>query len=179
MTADMLAGVPGALKIEGFDGAGNPLVLEIPVCRTLPTAAATALDRDLIAIGRQAMTPYQRLQPQLKAMAGMIRAAVEAGDKETANLVESDRQSMLRKLAEDLQSGRADDLAAGACWEEGRKSVAGLLKEIVTRMKHAGGAVESGTLRELGLIVTEANAGAVLAALQVATGELADPTAAT
>lgn len=161
------------LKIEGVDSGGNPACLSIPICASLPAAVTLGLNRDLIEIGKENLTPYQRQQPQLKAMAKMIR---EEKDPEEQKQIHNDRQTILGIMAEGLLSGRSDELSAEAYWVEGRRSVAGLRREIIERAKHAGNEVD---LKQLAAVVTNGNASLVLAQLQYALGELTDPTAAT
>jgi hypothetical protein len=173
MTTEQLANVPVILKIEGLDSGGKPASLSIPLCASLPSAVGIALNRDLIALGKEHLTPYHRQQPQLKALSRMVRDEKDPVEREQLH---ADRQTILNRLSDGLLSGRADDLAAEAYWIEGRKSVPGLIREIMERAKHAG---HSLPIAELSAVVTPGNAGLVLASLQEALGELADPTAAT
>lgn len=176
MNVDQLASVPGTLKIDGVGSDGRAVSLTIPVCKSLPAAVGVALNRDLINIGKGELTPYHRVQKQLKAMAAMARQAADERDTETANQIAADRTTVLNKMTEDIQSGRADDLAIESYYIHGRQSVAGLLREITTRAKHAGTDVN---LQELATIVTPGNASLVMASLQVALGEIDCPTEAT
>lgn len=173
MTVDQLANVPGVLKIEGFDSTNATVCREIPVAKSLPAAVVVALARDLIALGKEWLTPYHRVRPQLKALAAMC--AAEASPTERDQIF-NDRQTILNNLTTGLISGRADDLAAEAYWVEGRKSVTGLHREIIERAKAAGSPI---SLLDIAAIVTVANASLVLASLQECLGEPEDPTAGT
>ncbi len=173
MEIDKLANLSATLKIEGIDSGGNPVKLSIAICASLPAAVTMALNRDLIEIGKENLTPYHRQQPQLRALAKMIREEKDAAEREQLH---ADRQTLLNRMADGLLSGRADDLAAESYWVTGRSSVAGLHREIIERAKHAGGDVD---LQQLAAIVTPGSAGLVFAQLQFALGEITDPTAAT
>lgn len=176
MTATDFANKPAALTLDTIDAGGNPTTLTLRICRSLPAASAAALDDDLIAIGKRSLSPHSLIRPQLDALAKEAKAAQEAGDTETAAMLLADRRDLLSDLSRGLWSGEVENLAMGRYFEAGRKSVEGLVREIAERVRLAGGEVN---LKELAAVITDGNAGLVLASLRAALKEPTDPTAAT
>lgn len=169
MTPDQLANTPAKLVIEGLDGSGQTATRSFVLCRSLPAAAALALDRDLIDLGKRTLTPYHRAKPQLDALATMAENAATPKDRA---LLLSDRQAILERITDGLLSGRADDLAQEAYWDVGRKSIEGVRREVAERVKHAGGTV---AIEELAAIITAGNVGKVHADMVTALEDTADP----
>lgn len=176
MSVVQMANQPVKLDLHGVDGGGAPVVLSLPLCRSLPVAVSTAMNRDLIALGKRNLTPYQRCKPQLDTLAALAKSAQASKNHGEQSQLLEDRQAILKCLTDSIVSGQADDLAEFAYWLEGRRSVDGLCHEISIRAKNVGGNV---AVNELRAVITEVNAGVVLAQLQEVLGEIGDPTAAT
>lgn len=128
---------------------------------------------DIVAIGKKNLSPYRLAKPQLDDLATMID---EEADPIVKSRLHADRQTFLNRLADGVVSGMANNLAREAYFDEGRKSVEGLIREISERVKQAGG---EATLAELRAIITTGNAGDILFRLQSALQEIDCPTAAT
>lgn len=169
MDAKALANTPVTLDIEGVDSAGAAVKLEFRLAPSMPLATEMALGRDLIAIGKKLLTPYERIQPQLEWLAAKAKEAAEARDADAANQFAADRAALLRQLSDNITSGKADDLAADVYYAKGRATPDGLCREITERAKAAGYPV---TLPELRAVITEGNANLVFARLQEVLGEV-------
>lgn len=176
MELDKLTNMPGTLKIEGIDSGGKPASLSIPICTSLPTSIGLALDRDLIELGKTMLTPHERLRPQLESLWRKMRAATDAKEQEAAEMFQASWRCLHDRMHDTIVSGKADDLAGEAYWIAGRRSVSGLHREIITRAKQQSEIID---IKQLAAVVNESNASLVLAQLQIALGEIADPTAAT
>lgn len=171
MTTEELANQPVKLPIEGVDANGDPVKLSFVLARSLPTAAATALDRDLLAIGKRNLTPHERLRPQLDSLWAKAKAARQSNDADSFERFMASWNRMHDRLHDTIISGKADDLAIDVYWGEGRKCPEGLCREIIERAKHVPGA-EPVNAAELRAVVTDGNAGLVFASLQEALGEI-------
>lgn len=169
MNAEQVANQPVKLIIEGVDANGDAKQITFVLAKSLPLAIEVALNRDLVELGKFEMTPHERMRPQLESLWRKSKQAADAKDFDAAEQFTASWNRLHDRMCDNLISGRADDLASEVYWAIGRKSVAGLCKEIVLRSKHAGVDV---SLAELQAIITAGNANVIFAQLQEVLGEI-------